>query len=72
MIAESTLASWSKNRLKFVVSQSTKDFAQAMAKLERYMQMEGAVRPEQRRARFVCALSLALPGGEVRTFTGRV
>jgi XTP/dITP diphosphohydrolase len=50
----------------------TKDFAQAMAKLERHLQMEGATTPDQRRAHFVSALSLAMPDGRVETFVGRV
>jgi XTP/dITP diphosphohydrolase len=49
-----------------------RDFSVAMQKVEDKLQQKGAVEPEQRRARFVCVLALALPDGEVETFTGRV
>jgi XTP/dITP diphosphohydrolase len=49
-----------------------RDFSVAMQKVEDKLQKKGAVKPEQRRARFVCVLALALPDGEVETFTGRV
>lgn len=49
-----------------------RDFSVAMQKVEDRLQAVGAVKPEQRRARFVCVLALALPDGHVDTFTGRV
>ncbi len=49
-----------------------RDFSNAMQKVEDRLQAAGAVTPEQRRARFVCVLALAFPGGPVETFTGRV
>lgn len=49
-----------------------KDFALAMEKVEEYLQIHGARHPEQRRARFVCALALAKPNEETRTYVGRV
>jgi XTP/dITP diphosphohydrolase len=49
-----------------------RDFSVAMQKVEDKLQQKGAVEPEQRRARFVCVLALALPDGKVETFTGRV
>jgi XTP/dITP diphosphohydrolase len=50
----------------------SKDFAVAMRKVEDALQRGGATRPEERRAHFVSALSLALPDGTVETFVGRV
>jgi XTP/dITP diphosphohydrolase len=49
-----------------------RDFSIAMQKVEDKLQAAGAVKPEQRRARFVCVLALASPDGHVDTFTGRV
>lgn len=49
-----------------------KDFAAAMQLVEEKLRAAGATHPAQRRARFVCALSLAAPHGEVRTFVGQV
>jgi XTP/dITP diphosphohydrolase len=49
-----------------------RDFAVAMQKVEDRLQKAGAVTPEERGARFVCVLALALPDGHVDTFTGRV
>jgi XTP/dITP diphosphohydrolase len=43
-----------------------------MRKVEDKLQEIGATRPEQRRAHFVSALTLAIPGAEPRTFVGRV
>jgi XTP/dITP diphosphohydrolase len=50
----------------------SKDFSVAMGKVEDALQQAGATRPEQRRAHFVSALSLAWPDGRVETFVGRV
>jgi XTP/dITP diphosphohydrolase len=49
-----------------------KDFAVAMARVERELQLRGAVVPEQRRAHFVSALCLSWPGGTDEIFEGRV
>ena len=49
-----------------------RDFSIAMQKVEDRLQANGGVSPEQRRARFVSVLALALPDGRVETFTGRV
>jgi len=49
-----------------------KDFSLAMAEVERRLQAVGAVRPEQRRARFVAVLSLAWPDGHCESFQGEV
>jgi XTP/dITP diphosphohydrolase len=43
----------------------TKDFAAAMARIERLLQERGATRPEQRRAQFVSALCVAWPDDHV-------
>ncbi len=48
------------------------DFARAMRNIEERLQALGATTPERRRAQFVCALALAMPGGAVETFLGRV
>lgn len=50
----------------------TKDFAEAMAKIEALLQEKGALTPEARRAWFTCALALALPDGSCTTFVGEV
>ena len=47
---------------------SGRDFAMAMARVEREMQEKGAA---DRSARFVCCLALAWPDGHVETFLGR-
>ncbi len=49
-----------------------RDFGLAMQKVEDRLQAAGASEPEQRVARFVAVLALALPDGRVETFTGRV
>jgi XTP/dITP diphosphohydrolase len=49
-----------------------KDFARAMARVERELAAAGATTPERRAARFVCALALAWPDGHVECFEGRV
>jgi XTP/dITP diphosphohydrolase len=46
-----------------------KDFAAAMARVEREMEKTGV---EDRRAAFVCALCLAYPDGRERAFEGRI
>ena len=48
------------------------DFARAMRNVEEKLQALGATSPEHRRARFVCALALAIPGSAVETFIGTV
>jgi XTP/dITP diphosphohydrolase len=49
-----------------------KDFAQAMRNVEELLRAKGAVTPEARRARFVAALALAWPDGQVETVVGEV
>ena len=49
-----------------------KDFAEAMARVERELQARGASQPAQRAARFVCALSLCWPDGHCESFEGSV
>ena len=49
-----------------------KDFGEAMARVERELQARGAVAPEQRAARFVCALSLCWPDGHCESFEGSI
>lgn len=49
-----------------------KDFAAAMAEVERQLVAGGAVDPERRRANFTAALCLAWPDGDTRVFEGRV
>jgi XTP/dITP diphosphohydrolase len=49
-----------------------RDFAAAMAEVEAALQARGAKEPDQRRAAFVAALSLAWPDGHDETFLGRV
>jgi XTP/dITP diphosphohydrolase len=49
-----------------------KDFAPARERVERELQMRGAVTPEQRRSHFVSALVIAWPDGEQALFEGRV
>ncbi len=49
-----------------------KDFARAMRNIEEKLQAAGAVTPEQRRAKFVCALCLAWPDGHDAVFVGEV
>ena len=50
----------------------TRDFAVAMARIERELKASGATRPEARQARFVAALALCWPDGHCETFEGRV
>ncbi len=49
-----------------------RDFAMAMRNVEEKLKAIGAVTPDQRRAEFVCVLSLCLPDGDHREFEGRV
>ena len=49
-----------------------KDFAAAMARVERELAAKGATEPDQRRANFTAALCFALPDGEARVFEGKV
>jgi len=50
----------------------TRDFRLAMERVNRELTYAGAREPEQRRAHFVCALSLAWPDGHCETFEGKV
>lgn len=49
-----------------------KDFSSAMRNVEERLAAEGALTPEQRRAEFVCVLSLCLPDTRHHEFEGRV
>jgi XTP/dITP diphosphohydrolase len=49
-----------------------RDFAMAMRSLEEKLRAAGASAPEQRRAEFICVLSLCLPEGWHQEFEGRV
>ncbi len=48
------------------------DFNLAMARIEQELTAKGAKTPQDRSARFICALALALPGEKTRVFEGRV
>jgi len=48
----------------------TKDFSIAMQRVEDELQNAGATTPDQRRAHFVAALTLAWPDGHCETFEG--
>lgn len=48
-----------------------KDFAAAMARIERLLQERGATTPEARRAHFVAALCVAWPDGHIEEVEGR-
>ena len=50
----------------------SKDFAQAMARIEKKLAAKEATSPDDRRANFTCALTLAWPDGLTRTFEGKV
>jgi XTP/dITP diphosphohydrolase len=50
----------------------TKDFALAMARVERELAAKGAIEPGQRRANFTAALCLAWPDGQTEVFEGKV
>jgi XTP/dITP diphosphohydrolase len=49
-----------------------RNFAMAMRSLEEKLRAAGASAPEQRRAEFICVLSLCLPEGWHQEFEGRV
>jgi XTP/dITP diphosphohydrolase len=49
-----------------------RDFAAAMAEVERRLRLLGAVTPARRRGRFVSALTLAWPDGHAESFEGTV
>ena len=49
-----------------------KDFKTAMERVEIRLQSEGAKTPEERRAHFICALTLAWPDGHMESFEGIV
>jgi len=49
-----------------------KDFQSAMRKVEEALQAEAKEGVLDRRARFICALSLAWPNGQVETFQGEI
>ncbi|MDP1883041.1 MAG: non-canonical purine NTP pyrophosphatase [Bradyrhizobium sp.] len=49
----------------------TKDFAAAMARIERLLQERGATAPEQRKAHFVSALCVAWPDGHLEEVEAR-
>lgn len=51
---------------------AAKDFAVAMERVQRELEAKGANRPQDRRANFVCALTLARPDGSYDTFEGKV
>ncbi len=50
----------------------TRDFAMAMEKVEQALEKAGAMKPEQRTARFVSVLCLAWPDGHTELFRGEV
>ncbi|MHA1164477.1 MAG: RdgB/HAM1 family non-canonical purine NTP pyrophosphatase [Alphaproteobacteria bacterium] len=50
----------------------TKDFSLAMCRVEKELELRDAMTPEQRRANFTCALTLATPDGACDTFEGKV
>jgi XTP/dITP diphosphohydrolase len=50
----------------------TKDFALAMNRVEKELELRDAKTPEQRGANFICALTLATPDGACETFEGKV
>ncbi len=49
-----------------------KDFKVAMEKVEEALQTRGATAAKERRAAFICVLSLAWPSGETCVFEGKV
>jgi len=49
-----------------------RDFSAAMERVESELAAKGARHAKSRRANFTCALTLAWPGGNYRTFEGRV
>jgi len=50
----------------------TRDFTAAMERVEREIAAKGPRGAKSRRANFTCALTLAWPGGDTRTFEGRI
>jgi XTP/dITP diphosphohydrolase len=50
----------------------SKDFAAAMRRIEDELAARGAVRAEDRKAQFVCALCVAWPDGHLEEFEGRI
>ena len=49
-----------------------RDFARACARVEKALREKGALKRDERRAHFSCALALAFPTGRVRVFEGKV
>ena len=49
-----------------------KDFTVAMQKVEDALQARGATVPEDRRAAFICVLSLVWPNGDEQVFEGKI
>lgn len=49
-----------------------RDFAEAMTKVEMALREKGATGPNERRARFVCALALGWSDGHVECFQGEI
>jgi XTP/dITP diphosphohydrolase len=49
-----------------------KDFAAAMRRIEDELAARGAVRAQDRKAQFVCALCVAWPDGHLEEFEGRI
>jgi XTP/dITP diphosphohydrolase len=49
-----------------------KDFDAAMRRIEDELAARGALRPDQRKAHFACALCVAWPDGHLEDFEGRV
>ena len=49
-----------------------KDFDAAMRRIENELTARGALRPDQRKAHFACALCVAWPDGHVEDFEGRI
>ena len=54
------------------VAGEPRDFGRAMEAVEEALRKAGATGPNQRRARFVCALALAWPDGQAEAFEGEV
>jgi XTP/dITP diphosphohydrolase len=50
----------------------SKDFSEAMRRIEEKLVAAGATTPEKRRAHFAAVLAVAAPDGTVETFEGRV
>jgi XTP/dITP diphosphohydrolase len=50
----------------------SRDFNMAMEKVETALREKGALKPEERRARFISVLCLAWPDGHTETFRGEV